>query len=92
MAFTENFAPFFSTSDFAVTGTLAGSPVTGIIDAQYIEALGDVEGRQPVFLLPTASAPSVAHGQVLVVGAKTYKVRGVESDGTGVTLLRLEEQ
>lgn len=92
MAFTEDLTPFFFTTDFAVTGMLAGSHVTGIIDTPYLEALGEVEGRQPVFFLPTASAPSVAHGQELVIGAKTYKVRGVEPDGTGVTLLRLEEQ
>lgn len=92
MAFTEDLAPFFSTADFAVSGTLAGLSVTGIFDAQYFDGLGEVEGRQPTFVLPTASASSAAHGQTLVIGAKTYKVRGVEPDGTGITLLRLEEQ
>jgi hypothetical protein len=92
MAFTEDLSPFFSTSDFAVTATLAGVTVTGIFDASYYEALSDVQGRQPVFSLPTSSAPSAAHGQALVIGARTYKVRGVEPDGTGITVLRLEEQ
>lgn len=92
MAFVEDLSPFFSTSDFAVTATLAGATVTGIFDAAYFETLGEVEGRQPMFMLPTSSAPTVAHGQSLVIGAKTYKVRGVQPDGTGITLLRLEEQ
>ncbi|MBK7592226.1 MAG: hypothetical protein IPI27_13395 [Betaproteobacteria bacterium] len=93
MAFTEPIASFFGTDDFAVTATLAGVSVTGIFDAQYYEPLGnDVQGSQPMFMLPTASAPSAAHGQTLVIGASTYKVRGVEPDGTGVTVLRLELQ
>lgn len=92
MAFTEPIAGFFNTADFAVTGTLAGVSVTGIFDNGYFEPFGEVEGRQPTFVLPTASASSVAQGQSLVIGAATYKVRGVEPDGTGVTVLRLELQ
>ena len=92
MAFAEDLAPFFSTADFAVAAALNGVSVTGIFDNGYAEPFGEVEGRQPTFLLPTASAPSVAHGQSLVIGAATYKVRGVEPDGTGVTLLKLELQ
>jgi hypothetical protein len=92
MAFTEPLAGFFGTDDFAVSATLAGVSVNGIFDASYYEPLGEVEGRQPMFMLPTASASSAAHGQSLVIGATTYKVRGVEPDGAGVTTLILEEQ
>jgi hypothetical protein len=93
VAFVEDLTPFFAVSDFAVAGTLNGVAVTGIFDNQYFEPLGgDVQGAEPVFVLPTASSSSAAHGQSLVIGATTYKVRGVEPDGTGVTLLRLEKQ
>ena len=93
MAFAEAMDAFFSTTDFAVTGTLAGASVTGIFDAAYFDPLGgDLQGAQPIFTLPTSSASSAAHGQNLVIGATTYKVRGVEPDGTGVTVLRLEKQ
>lgn len=92
MAFAEDLSPFFATSDFAVAATLQGVPVTGIFDAEYIEPLGNlVEGRQPVFLAELATMPAVAQTQTLVIGATTYTVRGVEPDGTGVVLLRLEE-
>lgn len=91
MAFTEPLAGYFGTDDFAVSATLAGVAVTGIFDARYYEPLGTVEGSQPMFMLPTASAPSAAHGQALVVNGRTYTVVGVEPDGTGVTLLRLAE-
>jgi hypothetical protein len=92
VAFTEPLAAFFDTDGFAVSATLAGVSVTGIFDNEYYEPMGEVQGASPVFTLPTASASTAAHGQSLVIGATTYKVRGVEPDGTGVTLLRLEKQ
>jgi hypothetical protein len=92
MAFTEPIAGFFNTADFAVSATLAGASVNGIFDAGYFEPLGEVEGVQPRFTLPTSSASSAAHGQALVIGSTTYKVRGVQPDGTGVTTLILEQQ
>jgi hypothetical protein len=93
MAFVEDFAPFFNTADFAVDATLGGVAVEGIFDADYLEPLGNVvEGSGPVFTLATADATGAVHGTTLVIGATTYKVRGIEPDGTGVTLLRLEKQ
>jgi hypothetical protein len=95
MAVVEDLAPFFSTADFAVDATLGATAVRGIFDAAYSEPLGNVvEGNSPVFMLPTADsdAAGAAHGTTLVIGATTYKVRGIEPDGTGVTLLRLEQQ
>ena len=62
-----------------------------IFDASYVDPLG-VESGGPVATLPTADAASAAHGQVLIVSGATYKVRGIEPDGTGITLLRLEKQ
>lgn len=93
MAFAEDLSVFFRTADFGVSGTLAGAPVNGILDEEYLEPLGDaVQGKAPVWQCRSADIPSVAHGQTLVVGARTFKVRGVEPDGTGLVLLRLEEQ
>jgi hypothetical protein len=93
MAFVEDLAPFFSTDDFAVDATLGGVDVRVIFDAAYLEPLGNmVEGVGPVATIATADAASAAHGTNLVIGATTYKVRGIEPDGTGVTLLRLEKQ
>ncbi|MEY2654031.1 MAG: hypothetical protein RLZZ524_1059 [Pseudomonadota bacterium] len=93
MAFVEDLSPFFSEEDFAVAATLNGAAVTGIFDVPYTEPLGNfVAGLAPIFTLPTASASSAAQGQTLVIGATTYKVAGVEPDGTGITTLRLEAQ
>lgn len=93
MAFAEDLDVFFSPADFAVAATLQGVAVNGIFDEDYVEPLGNlVEGRAPVFTCAAAAAPAAAQGQTLVIGARTFKVRGVEPDGTGLVLLRLEEQ
>jgi hypothetical protein len=93
MAFVEDLAPFFNTDDFAVDATLGGVAVRVIFDAAYSEPLGNmVEGTGPVATIATADAAGAVHGTNLVIGATTYKVRGIEPDGTGVTLLRLEKQ
>lgn len=93
--FAEDLAPFFNVADFADTATLDGADVAGIFDGAYIDPL-DVESSGPVFTLATSSAAGVAHGSTLIVasgfGAGTYKVRGVQPDGTGVTVLKLEQQ
>lgn len=87
--FAEDLASFFT--DFGVDATLNGEAVRVIFDAAYVDPLG-VESSGPVATLPTADAATVAHGQTLIVSGTTYKVRGVEPDGTGITLLRLERQ
>ena len=91
MAFVEDLAPFFL--DFGITAVWEGASVRGIFDSDYFDPLGNVvEGNSPVFRCATADIVGVAHGDTLVAGAVTYKVVGVEPDGTGTTLLRLEAQ
>jgi hypothetical protein len=94
VSFVEDLSGFFSTADFAVAALYNGATtVNGIFDAAYEEPLGNaVEGAAPIFQCAAADLLSVAHGDTFLINAKTYKVRGVEPDGTGVMLLRLEEQ
>lgn len=97
MAFTEDLSEFFDTTyGFAVTATYNGSTsVNGIFDAEYFEpdaGFAGVQSSQPVFLCRTADVSSATHGQVLVVNSATYHIAGVEPDGTGLTLLKLEKQ
>lgn len=88
MAFVESFAPLFA--DFGVDATLAGAPVRGIFDDAYGEAFGGlVSGSGPMFRLPSSVAAT--RGNALVIGATTYTVAGIEPDGTGLTVLRLEK-
>jgi len=98
--FAEALTGFFS--DFAVPATLQSVAVTSgvIFDAAYAEPLGEfVEARTPAVTAVAAEIPSVAHGQTLVITATaglgvpggTYIVRGVEPDGTGLVVLKLQE-
>lgn len=93
MPFTEDLAPFFSPAEFGSAATLNGAAVNGILDKEYAEPLGNMaQAYAPTFMCAAADIPSVAHGQALIVAGVTYKVRGVEPDGVGVVLLRLEAQ
>ena len=94
MAFVEDHTVFFRDDGFAVAATLGLDPITSgvIFDGPYLEALGNaVEGSGPVALAIAAEVPAVAQGDTLTIGATEYTVRGVEPDGTGLVLLRLEE-
>lgn len=86
MAFVEDLTPFFA--DFAPVATKSGVAVAGIFDKAYGEAFGMIAGNDPVFR--TASATGIVRGDSLVIGGVTYTVVGVESDGTGLDLCRLE--
>jgi hypothetical protein len=90
----EDLSAFFSTSDFAVAATYNGAAtVNGIFDRAYLEPLGNgVEGSAPVFTCAAADIPASTQGDTLVIASATYKVVGVEPDGTGIVVLRLEAQ
>lgn len=96
MAFTEDLSAFLSTSDFAVSALYNGTTtIPVILDTVYYEdQSGQVgtQGTTPVATARTADVPGVAHGTALVINAVNYKVVGVEPDGTGITMLRLEKQ
>jgi hypothetical protein len=84
-----NFAEAAYFTDFGVPATLDGAPVRGIFDNAYGESFGLVASSSPVFRLPSSIA--VTTGQTLVIAATTYTVAGIEPDGTGLTVLRLEK-
>lgn len=91
MPFAEDLTPFFNVEDFGSAALYNGTTtVNGIFDREYLEALDGVAGSGPAFTCRTADVPSAANGDTLAIASVTYTVRGVESDGTGVTLLRLE--
>jgi hypothetical protein len=94
MAFAENLQPFFDTSGFGVAATYNGTTtVNGMLDLAYMEPLGNMaEASAPVFTCAEADVAAVKHGDTLAVASRTYKVVGVEPDGTGVVVLRLQRQ
>jgi len=93
-------AIFFGADDFGVAATYTpsgGSPVTvnGIFDNEFfeVEAGGEVAVamEQPRFACRTADVSSAAEGDSISINSIAYTVRVVQSDGTGVTVLVLEE-
>jgi hypothetical protein len=94
MPFTEDLSVFFDPLMFGVTAVFNGTTsVNGLMDLAYAEPLGNLEqGSAPVFTCAASDVGPVAHGDSLVAAGRTYKVCGVEPDGTGIVLLRLELQ
>jgi len=89
--FTEDLSVFMDTGDFAVTVTLDGSSVDGILTLKPIES-NFVQTNKPVFTYAKADSPSVTTGSTLVYDSVTYLVRNLEPDGTGMQMLILEMQ
>lgn len=87
-------------SDFGVDATYTpdgGSPVTIktiLLNDYYAVETGSVavEMNQPIAVIRTADAPSIAHDDTMVINAITYKVKNIRPDGTGISEIQMEEQ
>ena len=90
MALVENFALFFA--DFGVAATLDGSAVLGIFDRDYAQAFDGMATTQPMFTASSTALAAATTASILVVAGTSYRVRSVQADGTGVTMLLLELQ
>lgn len=90
MAFAENPVHFFV--DLGVDGVLDGAAVRGIFDNGYTQALGGIASLEASYMLASTAAAAATQASVLVIAGTTYRVRSLEPDGTGVTVLRLERQ
>lgn len=73
-----------------VQATVDGIVVDALFRHNYAAGL-DISGSAPSLLLPSSSAASATNGTSVVVGGVSYTVSSVEADGTGMTLLRLQE-
>jgi hypothetical protein len=91
---------FFSADDFGVTATYtplggSSSSVKGIYDHEFYEAdAGGTVGfaiEQPIFTCRTSDVVNAAEGDAIVINSTNYTIRVVRDDGTGVTVLALEE-
>ena len=87
-------------SDFGVncTYTPSGGSATTIkailLNDYYSVEAGSVavEMNQPIAVIRTADAASIAHGDTMVMDSVTYKVNNIRPDGTGISEIQLEEQ
>jgi hypothetical protein len=87
--FAENFSTFFK--DFGVQATLGLASVRGVFDNAFVDAGGlGAYGTQPIFTCASADLAGVQVGQSATVQATAYRIVGIEPDGTGVSVVRLE--
>jgi hypothetical protein len=93
MAFTENFSQFFdTTAGFADSATITGfGSVDGIFTDEYLEELA-AEGSTPMFLCKESDVTGIGQDVQVVVQSRTFVTKEVMPDGTGLMLLRMEEQ
>jgi len=92
VAFTEDLSVFFDPADFGDVATFAFGNVNGIFDKAYADPLG-VEGHAPVFVCAESDLHNVVAGTPVTIRATSYKVAGPpQPDGTGIVLLKLQEQ
>lgn len=91
MAFSESLAEFINADTPGyVSATIAGVAVDALFDNGFELAAAGVEGVDALLHIRTAAASGVAHGAAVVAAAVNYRVAGIEPDGHGVTVLRLE--
>lgn len=94
----ENQSDYFP-PDIAVTAqvTLAGGDqynAAGIFDRTYAEVDAGgvgIESRAPAFLTADDFIPDLAEGDTLTINDVAYTVRDLQPDGTGQTLVILDE-
>lgn len=93
MALTEDRSAYFQ--DFAVGVTIGtATGLRAIFDRDYIET-AETSGEAPILTIQTSEIPSsTTEGtQVSIEGeSQTYRVVVVQSDGTGISRVVLEEE
>lgn len=89
--FNEDLSEFLDATEMADNATIGGATVAGIFDNQFVEVHG-IEGVRPVFTCDEDDVSSLSHGSSLTIKSTSYKVAGIQPDGTGLTSLILEKQ
>ncbi len=89
--FAENLSEFLDDTELADNATIGASTIAGIFDNQFVEVNG-IEGVRPVFTCAEANVATIAHGDALTIKSISFKVAGIQPDGTGLTSLILEKQ
>lgn len=89
--FVEDVSVFFAGWP-AVDATLDGQPLRVIFDREYMQAFDGMASTSPSATALSASVGAATTASVLVVAGNTYRVRSVQPDGTGISLLLLELQ
>lgn len=85
-----NQAVFTHLSD--AMGLLDGVEVTGMFNREYMRAFDGIASTTPAMEVPSSAVVSTTTASMLVVGGNTYRVRSIEPNGKGASVLLLELQ
>lgn len=89
--YAEDLDTFLNAADFAETALLGATPILGIFDNAYAAGF-DVAGSAPIFTCKSSDATAITPGtSTLTIRSSSYLVLGVEADGTGLSIVRLQE-
>jgi len=87
-------------ADFGQSATFTHSSttttITGIFDNDFVEVdMGGgvgVVSAEPKFFVRSSDVSTAVEDDTIVTGGVTYKIKVVQPDGTGMTILVLEKQ
>jgi hypothetical protein len=89
--YAEDLDTFLNGADFAETAMAGATPIVGIFDNGHAASF-DIAGSTPTFTCKSSDATSLNPGtSTLTIRSSSYLVVGVEDDGTGIALVRLQE-
>ena len=90
MSFSEELADFINPDTPGyVLATVDGASVPALFDKLYAVGM-DIAGNAPLLTAISSAVSSAALGTAVVVGGVSYTVGGIEPDGLGLTVLRLQ--
>ena len=81
-----------STATVTINGT--GSSINVIINKEYFAIAGesvDIDGTQPVVTCRSSDVTGIDTDDTITVGGVTYNIVNIQPDGTGVTVLILQD-
>jgi len=93
MSFTEDLANMIY-GDFSTVATIGNNPVKCIFNAPYKAvnmATGQLETTAPEAHCLAADVAAVKHKDTVIINGVTYKIKGIEPDGNGITVLILSK-
>jgi Tfp pilus assembly protein PilP len=76
-------------TDFAKSGTVNGVTINGIFDEGYQQQLGIIEDQNPMFTVKDSDIVGITHGMAVVINSRNFKIREIQPDGNGITVLQL---
>ena len=90
---------FFDTDTHGVTASIyidgTSSNISVILNNEYFAIAGesvDIDGTQPVVTCRSSDVTGVDTDDTITISLITYNITNIQPDGTGVTVLILQDQ